>query len=59
MKMRKILLFLGGLAMIAAMASSCGRDVLAAADEDEYSTWQSVMREAEADSYEWELNYSE
>ena len=58
MKIRKLLLFLGGLAILAGLAS-CGRDLLAAADDDEYSTWQSVMREADADSYEWELNYSE
>ncbi|MBP5561727.1 MAG: hypothetical protein J6X70_08025 [Muribaculaceae bacterium] len=56
--MRKLLLFLGGLAIVAGLAS-CSRDLLAAADDDEYSTWQSVMREADADSYEWELNYSE
>ena len=58
MKMRKIVLFFGGLAMLAWMAS-CSRDVIATDADDEYTTWQSVMREADADSYEWELNYSE
>lgn len=58
MKILKLLLFLGGLAIVTGLAS-CSRDLLTAADDDEYSTWQSVMREADADSYEWELNYSE
>ncbi len=56
--MRKIFLFLVGVAMLAGFAS-CSREVLAVDADDEYTTWQADMREADADSYEWELNYSE
>ncbi len=56
--MRKILLLAVALATLMGLAS-CHRDIATADSEEDYYLWQSVMREADADSYEWELNYSE